>query len=153
MKKLNNFCLALSIVALISIMLIAAVNMLFRPFGYPLTGSFELMGYGSAIITGLGLGFSYQQKSHIAVDILFKKFPQRVRLVLSLLGKIACVAFFFLVSKKMLSMAFSFKESGELSETLRLPFYPITIAVAFGLLVLCLNIVYSIYLECIKLRD
>ncbi len=153
MKKINRYCLFLSIFALIAIMIIAAVNMLFRPFGYPLTGSFELMGYGSAIITGLGLGFSYEQKSHIAVDIVFKKFPKKVRLFLSSIGNMACAIFFFLVSKKMLNIAVGFKESGELSETLRVPFYPVTIAVAFGLFVLSLNIIYSIYVEIKKERS
>ncbi len=126
-------------------MIMAVTNMILRPFGHPITGSFELMGFGSAIVTGLGLGYSYEKKAHIAVDILFRRFPRTWKNFLSFTGKLASGLFFASVSWKMVAMALNFRESGELSETLCIPFYPVTVLVSMGLFILSLNLLISAF--------
>ena len=140
MNKVNGFFLHIACLVLVATMIMAVANMVLRPFGYPITGSFELMGFGSAIVTALGLGYSYEKKAHIAVDILFKHFSKGARKILSFLGQMVCSLFFFAISWKMSLLALNFMENGELSETLCIPFYPVTMTVALGVLILGINL-------------
>ncbi len=114
--------------------------MILRPLGHPITGSFELMGYGSAIVTSMGLGFSQEKRSHISVDILFKYFSRSWRKWLSMTGLLVSCVFFLAASTRLFLFGLDLRANGELSETLMLPFYPVVMVVSLGLFVLALNI-------------
>ncbi len=144
-SRINKFCMAISGLVLMATMVMAVLNMILRPLGHPITGSFELLGFGCAIVTALGLGYSYERKVHIAVDILFKKLSAPLRKFLALLGQLVCGAFFLAVAWKMTLLAMNFMENGELSETLGIPFYPVTGLVALGVFFLSLNIFHSAF--------
>ncbi len=145
MSRINIIFLSVACIILLMGLLVAVINMILRPFGHPLTGSFELMGYGSAIITALGLGFSQEKKSHIAVDILFKKFPSGLKKWLNIVGLLLCTIFFSAVAVRLFLFALDLKANGELSETLMVPFYPVTMIVSLGFVVLTLNLIHDIF--------
>ncbi len=139
MSSVNKFLLHAAGAILVATMAMAVLNMILRPFGHPITGSFELMGFGSAMVTALGLGFSLEKKAHISVDILFDRLPRQLRRCLALLGQVVCGLFFMAISMKMFSLSVNFMENGELSETLEIPFYPVTMIVSAGIFCLSLN--------------
>lgn len=143
MSRINRILLAAACIFLILTIFTAVANMILRPFGHPITGSFELMGYGSAIITALGLGLSQEKKSHIAVDILFRHFSRTLRKRLYFAGLLLSGFFFLAVSARLFQFALDLRENGELSETLMLPFYPVAMIVSLGLLVLTMNLLYD----------
>ena len=140
MSRINGILLAAACIFLILTIFIAVANMILRPLGHPLTGSFELMGYGSAMVTALGLGCSQEKKCHIAVDILFKYFPGSWKRWLCFTGLLFSTGFFLAVSMRLFMFALDLRKNGELSETLMFPFYPVVIIVSLGLLVLSLNL-------------
>jgi TRAP-type C4-dicarboxylate transport system permease small subunit len=122
-------------------MVMAVANMVLRPLGIPLTGSFELMGLGCAVTAALGFALAQEQKSHIAVDILFSHFPPVVRAVLNAIGCLICTLLFTAASWRLFHMGLIQLETGEVSETLRLPFYPVIWIVAAGFAALSLRLV------------
>jgi len=143
LKKINSILLFLACVVLVLSIIIAVLNMTLRPFGHPITGSFELMGYGSALVTALGLGFSQEKKSHIAVDILFKRFPPNLKKWFNFTGLLVSGLFFAAVAWRLFAFALDLRANEELSETLMLPFYPVTMVVSMGLLVLTANLLWD----------
>ncbi len=145
MKKINGLFLFLSVIFLMALMIVAVINMILRPFGHPLVGSFELMGYASALVTAFGLGYSQEKRGHISVDILFKHLPRKLKAILSFIGGTLSGAFFLLCAYKMLMLGITYIKSGELSETLNFPFYPVTLGVALGLFLLAINCIYATF--------
>ncbi len=143
MSRINSILLGIACIVLVLTVFVAVINMILRPFGHPVTGSFEVMGYGSAVVTALGLGFSQEKKSHISVDILFRHFPYRVRIWLSAIGLGICALFFGAVSVRLFQFALDLKANGELSETLMIPFYPVVMIVAFGVMILTVNLAHD----------
>jgi TRAP-type C4-dicarboxylate transport system permease small subunit len=119
-------------------MLVAVVNMLLRPAGYPVTGSFELMGLGCAITAALGLATAQEQRSHISVDIVYEHLPERLKPLLSAAGSSACAILFSAGAWRLIHTGLTQLETGEVSETLRIPFYPViwVVAAGFGALAL-----------------
>ena len=131
-SAVNRCMLCVGGVFLVGTMLVAAANMFLRPLGLPITGSFELMGFGSAVITAFALGHSQERRAHIAVNILFRHFSQRLRSVLQGAGDLICCMLFALAAYRLTYLAFSLWSTSEVSETLRIPFYPFVICVALG---------------------
>ncbi len=140
MKRINILLLWAGCVVFMFTMCLAIFNMILRPMGHPIAGSFELMGLGCAVLTALGLGYSQETRSHISVDILFRHFPASVKRALNGAGSLITGLFFMAAAWRIFKMALAYREYGELSETLRLPFYPITMLVALGIFVLSLNL-------------
>jgi len=123
----------------------AVANMVLRPFGHPIQGSFELMGFGAASVAALGLANSQEKKVHICVDILFVKFPPTLKRILASLGNILCSIFFGMAAWRITLLAIRLWRSGEVSETLRIPFYPFTAIVALGFWALSFTLLIDFY--------
>ncbi|MCD4721521.1 MAG: TRAP transporter small permease, partial [Desulfobacula sp.] len=58
--------------------------------------------------------------------------------IISIINPGICCAFFLITSWHVVQKALTLKNAGELSETLRIIYYPFTFAVAFGCLILSL---------------
>ncbi len=139
-EKLNLYLTRAGAAVLFATMLIAVVNMVLRPAGYPITGSFELMGLGCAITAALGLAMAQEQKSHITVDIVYNHLPERLKLPLSAGGSTICAILFSAGAWRLFVTGLTQLETGEVSETLRIPLYPVIWVVAAGFAALALRL-------------
>ena len=137
---LNTLTLWLGVGVVIATMLAVVANMLLRPFQHPIQGTFELMGFGGAIITAFALGYSQERKSHIAVTILFDLMGPKTQRVADAAGKLLCVAFFGFTAYKLTLLGLNLRETGEVSETLRFVTFPVAFCVALGFFSLTLSL-------------
>ncbi|MFP4391510.1 MAG: TRAP transporter small permease subunit [Desulfohalobiaceae bacterium] len=134
---LNRIYLILAGGVLLGLMLLASANMLLRFFGQPLQGTYELLGFGGAFVAAAALGSTQLKKGHIQVDIL-PVLPGVAGKVFQFLGRSACIVFFALLAWRLFQLAGRLAANGELSETLRLAYYPMVYAVALGFVLLVL---------------
>jgi len=139
-SNLNLWLTRTGAAVLFATMLMAVANMVLRPLGFPVTGSFELMGLGCAITAALGLAMAQEHKSHISVEILFSHLPPGLRSILNAAGCIICALLFSSASWRLFQMGLTQFETGEVSETLRMPFYPAIWIVAAGFAALALRL-------------
>jgi len=142
--SLNTVLLWVGAGLLVLTMIEAVANMVLRPLAHPIQGSFELMGFASAVIAAFGLSHCQEVKSHISVDILFKALPADLKAFLEALGNGACSLFFSIAGYRVFLLALSLWRSGEVSETLRIPFYPFTACVSLGLFALSLTLLVDV---------
>ncbi len=139
-SRLNLWLTRVGAAVLFATMLMAVANMILRPLGYPLTGSFELMGLGCAFTAALGLAQAQEEKSHISVDIMFRHLPPLPRSALNATGCLACALLFSAAAWRLFQTGLTQLETGEVSETLRLPFYPVIWTVSAGFMALSLRL-------------
>ena len=143
-------------VALVGMIGLTCANILVRTVGNPIRGTFELMGYGGAVVTALALAYTQKRRGHIAVDVLIHRFPPRLQKVLNSFNDTACAVFFAILTWQLIRKANGFVQSGEVSETLRVVFYPFayTVAVGCGLLALVftLNLIRDLLSEVSLIR-
>jgi TRAP-type C4-dicarboxylate transport system permease small subunit len=109
------------------------------PAGVP--GTFELMGFLGAVVAAFALANTQNKRGHIAVDVLVNTFPVGVRKMLRGLNSLLCLGFFGIATWQIAKKATILQKTGEVSETLRIIYYPFTYAVAAGCAVLCLTFV------------
>ncbi len=139
-SSINTIFLKGAGIMLLLTMAEAVANMVLRPLGHPVQGSFELMGFGAAVVAALGLANSQEKKVHICVDIIYGRFPKGIRRVLAGIGNLLCALFFAMAGWRIATLALRLWASGEVSETLRIPYYPFTAVVALGFWALSLTL-------------
>ncbi len=142
--RLNKLGLYLGSLTLFGMMLLACSNMVFRFFGHPVKGTFELMGFGGAMVTAFALGGTQQARGHIEVNLFQSVLPFRLNKVIYIFSHTLSLAFFTLLTWRIIKLAFILKESGEVSETLHFVNYPIVLLVGLGFIFMLLTLIQQI---------
>src|SRR3990172_7038149 len=127
-------------VSLLTLTLLATMNVALRIFQVPVGGTYEVVSFLGAIVTAGALGYTQKRKDHIVVDILSEKFPVPVKRVLDRVSYAFILVFFSIVSWQTFVYGKRLLRTGELSETLKIAYYPFVFLVSLGFAVLALTI-------------
>ena len=123
---------------MVAMILITCANIFLRIVWVPIKGTFELMGFFGAVATAFVLGYTQLKKAHISVDILVNVFSQRIRTIFNGINYFVCMIFFAVLGWQISRLATTIWKTGEVTETLRIVYYPFTYGVAFGCFLLAL---------------
>ncbi len=145
---LNRLLLWIGGLFLVGMILITCANIFFRIVWVPVRGTFELMGFFGAVVAAFSLGYTQKKRGHIAVDVLINTFSARTRRALSAVNSLVCLLFFGAAAWQLIVKANTLMATGEVTETLRIIYYPFTYAVALGCLVLSLSLLTD-FLQCL----
>ena len=139
MKVLNKLCDMLTRVLLwmgsfflVTLIVLTCANIFFRLVWIPVKGTFELMGFFGALVTAFALSYTQMRRGHIAVDILINTFTKNTRKVVDIVNHTICCLFFCIAAWQIALKAGTLLNTGEVTETLRIIYYPFTYGVAFG---------------------
>ena len=121
---------------LVVMILLTCSNIFLRLVWIPVKGTFELMGFFGAIVTALALGYTQIKRGHVGIDILVNQFPKKTQRILNGTNYFICMIFFALAGWQIGKWATTLQKTGEVTETLRIIFYPFTYAVALGCILL-----------------
>jgi TRAP-type C4-dicarboxylate transport system permease small subunit len=135
---LNQVLLWMAGFFLVAMILMTGGNIVIRIFWMPIRGTYELMGYFGAIVTAFALGYTQSGRGHISVDILVSRFTEKTRRILNGVNYFICMVFFAIVGWRIALYAETLRKTGELTETLRIIYYPFTYGVSLGCFVLAL---------------
>ena len=137
-RFLNRMLVFCGGVFLVGMIVLTCANIASRTVWEPIRGTFELMGYFGAVVTASALAFTQLNRGHIAVNVLINRFSKKTQQRLNAFNNLVCTLFFALVAWQIAVKANGFMQTGEVSETLRVIFYPFTYIVAAGCGVLAL---------------
>lgn len=143
---LNQVLLWIGGLFLLAMITITGANIVLRLFGLPLRGTFELMGYFGAVVTAFALGYTQIKRVHIAVDIVVLRFSKKTQKILHAVNHLVCMVFFIIVTWQVSKYATTLWETGEVTETLQIVYYPFTYAVALG----CLILAFTFFVDFLK---
>jgi len=117
---------------LAAMIILTCANIVLRLVWGPVRGTYELMGYFGAVMMAFTLGYTQIRRGHIAVDILVGGFSKKTRRILNGVNCFTCMIFFALVAWQISKYATTLWKTGEVTETLRIIYYPFTYSVALG---------------------
>ncbi|UFS70858.1 TRAP transporter small permease [Geomonas sp. RF6] len=137
---LSKSFMAVGGAALFVLVLLATGNVTMRFFHAPYAGTYELVSFLGALVTAGALAHTQRRKDHIVVDILSEKFPPVVKRVLDAVNYAVTCALFAVISWQVWVWGDKIRTGGELSETLKIDYYPFVygVSVGFGLLAVVL---------------
>lgn len=133
-EQLSRVFICIAGTALIAVMALAVVNMFLRAFYVPFGATWEMIGFLAALTTAFALGYAQLNKVHVTIDLLVQRFPPRVRAFLESITYLLSLFLFSLAAWHLYLYAGRVQERNILSETLRIPFYPLIYALALGFL-------------------
>jgi TRAP-type C4-dicarboxylate transport system permease small subunit len=145
----RNFSNALVFVGgifLMGMIVLTCLNIFLRLVWRPISGTYELMGYFGAVAAGFALGFTQLKRGHISVDILVNSFSQKTRGFLRAASSLICAVFFAMAAWQLTLKAGILWSTGEVTETLRVIYYPFTYALALG----CASLVIALVVEFVR---
>lgn len=153
LRSVSSFCnrilLWIGGFVLLGMMLLACANMFSRAIWTPIKGSYELIGFFGALVAAFSLGNTQENKGHIALTLLSGMLSRRVERGIDAFAALVCAALFGLIAWRTGVWAWSLVQTGELSETLRIIYYPFAFAVALGVLALALTLLCDFLSACI----
>jgi TRAP-type C4-dicarboxylate transport system permease small subunit len=143
-KGASSGLAAIAGAALCLLMLLTIADVVMRILGRPIVGTYELVGLGGAIAIGLSLPLTSWVRGHIYVDSFVARLPRLPRAILNVATRLMVLALFFLIGWNLLKYAMDLRGAGEVTPTLRVPFFPVTLGVGAACLLECLVMVADI---------
>jgi TRAP-type C4-dicarboxylate transport system permease small subunit len=130
--------------ALLFLMLLTIADVGLRILGRPIVGTYELVGLAGALAIGLSLPLTSWVRGHIYVDSFVARLPRLPRAILNVATRLLVLALFLLIGWNLIRYAMDLRSAGEVTPTLRVPFFPIPLAVGLSCLIECLVMVADI---------
>ena len=130
--------------ALAALTLLATANVGLRIVHAPVSGTYEIVSFLGAVVTAGALGYTQKRKDHIVVDILSDRFPAPVKRVLDGASHAVTLVLFSIVSWRTFAWGRRLIETGELSETLKIAYYPFVFLVSLGFAALALTLLLDL---------
>jgi len=117
-------------VALTVMMLLTVVDVLLRAVSFPFVGTFEIVSLLMGIVISFGIPQVSLDKGHVYMEFLIERFSLRNRNLLNTFTRILCILLFACIAYYMVKIGARFHASGEVSPTIKIPFYPLPYAVS-----------------------
>jgi TRAP-type C4-dicarboxylate transport system permease small subunit len=125
-------------ISLTFMMLLTVADVFLRAGGHPIIGTYEIAALTLGLVVGFGIPQGSLDKGHVYMEFLLSRFSRKGRNIMQTSTRVACLVLFALIGYNLFIVGAGFQASGEVSPTIKLPFYP----VAYGVGVCC-------FLECI----
>ena len=136
--------MAVAGIAMVGLMLLASGNVILRMFGMPFAGTYELVGFLGALVIAFALGETQRRKDNVVVDIVSSGYRPVAARLTDAMQYLVTITFFSIVAWRVFAYAGKVRETGELSETLKIIYHPVIYAVAFGFAMLALNLLVDL---------
>ncbi|MEW6623398.1 MAG: TRAP transporter small permease [Bacillota bacterium] len=131
-------------------MALIVINVILRGiFNRPILGTYEYVGFLTAVMIGFALAYCAVQKGHIAVGFIMDRFSTRIQAIVNTAMYGIALTFWTLTAWHLGNYAYRLSVKGVVSPTMQAPFYYFIYLVAIGLLVLCLVLLVEL-IESIK---
>lgn len=136
-RSLSQILNWVAAVAIIGMMGITSADVILRPFGLPVIGAYEMVGLLGGVTISFALAKTTLDGGHIAVKILMAKLPAKIQRGTALITQSLTFLLFAVLFWESAKYATVVRESGEVSMTIGLPFYPVIYGISFTSAVVC----------------
>ena len=115
-------------------------------FNSPVPGAIEIVALVGVIITAFGMAYTQSQHGNIQVEFFVMRLPERIRAACGVFTSLLGFILFALLAWQSVKYGISLQQSGEVSMTSRIPFYPFVYAIAFC----CIPVCFVLLVEMLK---
>lgn len=140
-SKLLNIIAGISVTGM---MLLTVADVLLRAVGRPIIGTYEIVALSLALVIGFGIPQVSLDRGHVFMDLLLGKLSEQGRKVANTSTRVLCLILFGFLGYNLFNVGARFYASGEVSATIKIPFYPFAYGVAVCCLLECCVFIFDI---------
>jgi len=125
-------------------MLLTVADVLLRAGGRPIIGTFEIVALLLALVIGFGIPQVSLDRGHVFMEVLVEKLSKKGKNIMYTFTRVLCLGLFAFIGINLFNVAARFHSSGEVSATIKIPFYPVAYGVAVCCLLECCVFIFDI---------
>ena len=144
LQKVSKILNYVGMAALTFMMFLTVTDVLLRAGGHPLVGTYEVVSISLALVIGFGIPKVSLDRAHVYMEIVLEKLGPQGKAVMNTFTRILCIILFLLIGYNLFSIGNEFHTSGEVSPTIKLPFFPVAYGVGICCFMECLVFVFDI---------
>jgi len=114
-------------ITLISVMLLTVLDVTLRFFGHPIIGVYDIVACSGLLVIGFSLPLAAERKAHVYMEMGQRMYSRIVKQVLSVLTRLIAIGISFLIGWNLVQLGIGFQQTGEVSLTVKIVYYPIAI--------------------------
>jgi TRAP-type C4-dicarboxylate transport system permease small subunit len=130
--------------ALTFMMLLTVADVLMRANRRPILGTYELVSLSLAIVIGFAIPQISLDRGHVCMTILLDKLSKRKKAILNTFTRILCIILFVIIGYNLFLIGREFHTSGEVTPTVKMPFFPIAYFVGVCCFIECFVFIFDI---------
>jgi TRAP-type C4-dicarboxylate transport system permease small subunit len=130
--------------ALTFMMFLTVSDVLLRAFGHPIMGTYEIVSQSLAVVIGFGIPKVSADRGHVYMEFVTERLSKHNRAILCTFTRIICIILFILIAYNLIGVGNEFRLSGEVTSTIRLPFFPLAYCVGVCCFLQCFVFLYDI---------
>ena len=127
-RRISDILNLVAAAALTFMMFLTVVDVGLRASNYPIVGVYEIVALTLAIVIGFSMPQVSLDGAHVYMEIGLNRLSPTGKNVLSTITRLIGIGLFLFIGYNLLSAGAEFYESREVSQTLRLPVFPIAYA-------------------------
>jgi TRAP-type C4-dicarboxylate transport system permease small subunit len=110
-------------------------------------GTYEIVSQSLAVVIGFGIPKVSADRGHVYMEFVTERLSKQNRAILFTFTRIICIILFILIAYNLIGVGNEFRLSGEVTSTIRLPFFPL----AYGVGVCCFLQVFVFLYDIVKI--
>ncbi len=135
---------AIGCTALALMMLLTVIDVFLRAAGRPIVGTYEIVALLLALVIGFCFPCVSLDRGNVYMEIVLDRLSKRNRAILNTFTRILGIVVFAVVAVDLFILGREFHMAGEVTSTLRLPFYPVAYGVGVCCFIQCLVLIFHI---------
>jgi TRAP-type C4-dicarboxylate transport system permease small subunit len=144
LRAISKFLNIVAGIAVTFMMFLTVADVLLRAGGHPIIGTFEIVALLLALVIGFGIPQVSLDRGHVYMDFLLEKLSKRGKNVMNTITRLFCIIFFLPLGYNLFNVGARFHASGEVTATIKIPFYPVAYGVAVCCLLECCVLIFDI---------
>ncbi|MCS7280801.1 MAG: TRAP transporter small permease [Desulfobacterota bacterium] len=150
-STVSRYMYVISGACLSFMVILTLIDVILRNFGYPITGSMEIIQYGGCIVFSFAVPYGTLLGAQVLVDLVIERIDPRKKRVITIITRIIGVILFLFIAYNFFIYGFDVKRSGERTASFRIPYYPFAFALSFSFFIQSL-VIFSDLIERIKTK-
>ena len=166
-RRLSRYLYYVAGVAIVLMMLLTCADVflrlvvtLYAKYGWPIMagiqpipGTYELVCFLGAAAASFAMAHTTLESGHVAVSLFVRLMSEKLQAGFKIVTSSLGLILFALIAWHSVAYALELTESGEVSMTLQLPFYPFVYGVALASFAVCLVLAMAVINEWMKVFD
>ena len=124
-SKLSRFLGFIAGTTLVFVMLLTVLDVILRYFGHPITGVYDLVALGGAIVIGFSMPLAAEKRVHVFMEMGLQAHSRTVKQILSFVTRVIVFGISFIAAWNLVMLGTGFRQTGEVSLTIKIVYYPI----------------------------